>query len=150
MKKLFEEGTISGNGTGQGGGASLPFNKGYFQSGNSGEPGITFTPTGERRSKKYKEEISSRKKMKERQKKKALMKKFKEFNEDATATLGNSGGMGGVVAANPSSTPGNVAGSSIGSGDVGQTLGTYTKPGVKMKKKKKNKREKIKSFENFK
>jgi len=78
------------------------------------------------------------------------MKKFKEFNEDATATLGNSGGMGGVVAANPSSTPGNVAGSSIGSGDVGQTLGTYTKPGVKMKKKKKNKREKIKSFENFK
>lgn len=66
------------------------------------------------------------------------IKKFDKFNEDATATLGNTGGMGAVVAANPSSTAGDVAGSTIGSGDIGQTLGTYTKPMLNLKKKKKD------------
>jgi hypothetical protein len=69
------------------------------------------------------------------------MKKFKEYNEEACATAGNSNGMGNVVAANPSSTPGDVAGSTTGSGDIGQTLGTYTKPTLKLKKKKKSKKE---------
>jgi hypothetical protein len=73
------------------------------------------------------------------------MKKFKEFNEDACATMGNANGMGAVVAAQPSSTPGDVSGGTPGSGDVGQTLGTYTKPASKLKKKKK-----LVSYKNFK
>lgn len=63
--------------------------------------------------------------------------KFNKFNEDATATLGNTGGMGNVSAAIPSSTPGDVAGSIPGSGDIGQTLGTYIKPPLNLKKRKK-------------
>ena len=147
MKKIFEGQEVSsGNATGKGGGASLPFNKGYYQSGNSGEPGITFTPTGEQTLKNFKGVKHSKKEMKKRNK----MKKFKEYNEDAAATAGNSNGMGAVVAANPSSTPGDVAGSTIGSGDIGQTLGTYTKPALKMKKDKKKKMKRLTSFEDFK
>jgi len=67
-------------------------------------------------------------------------------NEDATATMGNTGGMGPVSPAIPSSTPGDVAGSTPGSGDIGQSLGTYTKPGINLKKRKK----KLSSFANFK
>lgn len=78
------------------------------------------------------------------------MKKFEEFiKEDATATAGNTGGMGAVVAAQPSSTSGDVAGSSIGSGDIGQTLGTYYKPTINMKKEKKKKLKRVTSFEDF-
>lgn len=78
------------------------------------------------------------------------MLKFKEFiNEEACATMGNSSGMGNVVSAQPSSTPGSVNASdaTVGSGDIGQGLGTaYTKPEIKMKKKKKRR---IKKYENF-
>jgi hypothetical protein len=78
------------------------------------------------------------------------MKKFEEFlKEDATATAGNTGGMGAVVAAQPSSTPGDVAGSTMGSGDIGQTLGIYTKPAINLKKKKKKKLKRVTSFEDF-
>lgn len=78
------------------------------------------------------------------------MKKFKDFIiEDAAATAGNSSGMGAVVAANPSSSAGDVAGSSIGSGDIGQTLGTYTKPRLNLKKRKEKKKEKKKKLENL-
>ena len=53
--QLFKESEVSsGNASGQGGGASLPFNKGYFQTGNSDEPGITFTHTGEKKVKTFK------------------------------------------------------------------------------------------------
>lgn len=69
-------------------------------------------------------------------------------NEDACATMGNTGGMGPVSPAIPSSTPGDVAGSTPGSGDVGQVLGTYMKPGLNLKKKK-EKRKKLSSFSNF-
>lgn len=80
------------------------------------------------------------------------MKKFEEFIiEDATATLGNTGGMGNVVSAQPSGTPGDVAGSTPGSGDIGQLFGTYMKPQLKMKKKKsKHKMNTLTTYANFK
>jgi hypothetical protein len=78
------------------------------------------------------------------------MKKFEEFLiEDATATAGNTGGMGAVLAAQPSSTPGDVQNSQAGSGDIGQTLGIYTKPAINLKKKKKKKLKRVTSFEDF-
>ena len=81
------------------------------------------------------------------------MKKFEEFIvEDATATMGNTGGMGAVVAAQPSGTPGDVAGSTPGSGDIGQTIsGAYMKSAPNLRKRKdgKYKMKKIKSYDNF-
>ncbi len=78
------------------------------------------------------------------------IKNFKQFiKEDATATLGNISGMGNVVSANPSSTPGDVGGSSIGSGDIGQTLKTYTKKSLNSKKKRKKKKNKNLNKKNF-
>jgi len=78
------------------------------------------------------------------------IKNFKTFiKEDATATMGNTNGMGAVISANPSSTPGDVAGSSIGSGDIGQALGTYTKKSTSDLKKKKKKKKDLKTKENF-
>lgn len=79
------------------------------------------------------------------------MKKFKEYiKEDATATMGNTGGMGAVVAAQPSSTPGDVSGGVAGSGDIGQLLGTYMKTPVKMKKGKHKKMNTLTTYANFK
>ena len=46
------------------------------------------------------------------------LKYFEELFEDAYATLGNTGGMGPVVASQPSAIPGDVAGSTPGSGDI--------------------------------
>ena len=80
------------------------------------------------------------------------MKKLKKFDifvkEDATATLGNTNGMGNVVSANPSATPGDVAGGTEGSGDIGSTLGTFTKKASSIKKRKKKKKE-LNKKENF-
>lgn len=59
----------------------------------------------------------------------------------SSATLGNTGGMGAIVSAQPSSIPGDVAGSTKGSGDIGQPLGVYSKYPFK-KKNKKDKRDK--------
>lgn len=81
-----------------------------------------------------------------------MIKKFDEFsklNEDgeggggvSSATLGNTGGMGAIVSAQPSSIPGDVQGSSKGSGDIGQPLGTFTKqPALSRKKRKKKDKE---------
>lgn len=75
------------------------------------------------------------------------VKSFNEFhkiNEDgtATATLGNTGGMGAVVAPQASSIPGDVAGSTPGSGDLpAYDMGDHfgTSPFKKGKKKKKKK-----------
>ena len=80
------------------------------------------------------------------------MEKFEEFIvEDATATMGNTGGMGSVVAAQPSGTPGYVAASTPGSGDIGQTIsGAYMKSAPNLKKDKKHKRKNLQSFANFK
>lgn len=135
-----------GSASGIAGVGSIPFGKGYFQSGNNGAMGIQFTPSEEPRLKSYKNMKHSKKNLKKMKK----IKKFEDFiNEDACATMGNTGGMGAVVSAQPSATPGSVNASdaTIGSGDIGQGLGTaYTKPELKMKKKKKRR---IKKYENF-
>ena len=61
----------------------------------------------------------------------------------AYSTMGNMNGMGAVVSAQPSSIPGNVSnssigpGSTIGSGDIGSTLGVYDKYSAYNKKKRK-------------
>ena len=62
----------------------------------------------------------------------------------SVGTLGNTGGMGAIISAQPSSIPGDVAGSTKGSGDIGHTLGTYSKQpaGIFKKKNKKDKRDK--------
>ena len=74
------------------------------------------------------------------------MKKFEEYlSEDACATLGNTGGMGSVVSAQPSSTPGDVAGGVAGSGDIGSSFATSVKSAPKLKKRKK-----LKSYSDFK
>jgi hypothetical protein len=142
--KKFESEVSTGNASGKAGIASLPFGKGYYQSdGCDGSSGKQFTPNSEPRLKSYKKLKHSKKNMKNK------LKKFKDFvKEDATATAGNTGGMGGVVAASPSSTPGDVAGSTIGSGDIGATLGTYTIPINSIEKEKKNKKKKKKKEKN--
>ncbi len=74
-----------------------------------------------------------------------MIKNFKLFIEDATATLGNMNGMGNVISAQPSNTPGLVSDSTPGSGDIGTSLGGIQTKGVlnrvakKKKKKKKTK-----------
>lgn len=146
--KIFESEVSSGNASGKAGVASLPFGKGYMQSGgNNGACGIEFTPSGEPSFKTYKS-------MKHSKKKKRKMIKFEEFmTEDAYATAGNTGGMGAIVSAQPSSTPGsvNAPDATIGSGDIGQSMGTYMKHPTILKKDKKHKKNKITtSFKNFK
>ncbi|OHD81024.1 MAG: hypothetical protein A2355_12570 [Spirochaetes bacterium RIFOXYB1_FULL_32_8] len=61
------------------------------------------------------------------------------------STLGNVSGMGDVVSAQPSDTPGDVAGSTKGSGDIGQTLKPFTKSFPNTRKKKKEKKKKTNS-----
>jgi hypothetical protein len=71
------------------------------------------------------------------------MKKFKEFiKEDANATLGNTGGMGAVIAAQPGSSPGEQG--TKGSGDIGNSFAPSVKPTINLVKNKKKKR--LKSF----
>ena len=150
MKYLKESEVSSGNASGKAGVASLdPFGTGFYKSGNNGEFGTQFTPSAEPTFKTYKSMKHSKKNLKN---KKKLMKKFEEFIiEDATATMGNTGGMGAVVAAQPSGTPGDVAGSTPGSGDIGQLLGTYMKTPAKMKKKNKHhKMNTLTTYANFK
>lgn len=151
--KIFEAEVSTGNASGKAGISSIPFGRGYYQSGNNGALGISFTPSEEPSIKSYKIMKHSKKNIKKKRK----MKNFEEFlNEDACATAGNTGGMGAVVAAQPSSTPGDVAGGTKGSGDIGASLGTFTKTaaksviGQKLVKKKKAKSPKmITSFANF-
>ena len=59
----------------------------------------------------------------------------------AFATNSNVSGMGPIVSPQPSKTPGDVRGGTKGSGDIGTTLGTYTKqPAGKISKQKKKKK----------
>ena len=61
----------------------------------------------------------------------------------AFATNSNVSGMGPIVSPQPSKTPGDVRGGTKGSGDIGTTLGTYTKqPAGKISKQKKKKKKK--------
>ena len=148
MKK-FESEVSTGNMTGKAGVSSIPFGRGYMQSGgNNGSCGVQFTPSSEPNFKTYKSMKHTKKKLKRK------MKKFEEFmTEDAYATMGNTGGMGAVVAAQPSATPGatNAPDSIPGSGDIGQSLGTFTKPQsiLKKEKRKKGKMKNLTSFQNF-
>lgn len=72
------------------------------------------------------------------------MLKYLEFiTEDGFATMGNTGGMGSIISAQPGSSPGEQG--TKGSGDIGCSLGTYTKNAPTLKKKKK-----VKSFKDFK
>lgn len=147
MKKFESEVSI-GNASGVAGRSTLPFNRGYHNFGiNTNDFGINFTPTEEPNFKTYKSLKHSKKKLKNRK-----MKKFKNFiKEDADATMGNTGGMGPVVSAQPSSTPGDVNGSIPGSGDIGQVFGTYTKPlfGEQKKRKKKKKKNEMNNLISF-
>ena len=87
-----------------------------------------------------------------------MIKKFDNFklneeDEGGGCAISNGGnGMGAIVSAQPSSTPGSVAGSTIGSGDIGSTLGTYSKipatPAIS-RKKKKNKLHNLIEFAQF-
>lgn len=142
--KIYEESEVTaGNATGKAGTPSIPFGRGYYQSGyNNGSCGIAFTPSGEPSFKTYKSIKHSKKNLKKR------MKKFEEYlSEDACATMGNTGGMGAVVSAQPSATPGDVAGGTKGSGDIGAKFGpTVMKNTPNLKKGKK----KIRSFSDFK
>lgn len=79
--------------------------------------------------------------------------KFNEYIKEndggvANATLGNTGGMGNVVAPQPSSIPGDVAGSTPGSGDIpAYDMGNrFDFPYKKRKKSKKKKKNKKKNF----
>lgn len=150
--KIFESEVSTGNASGKAGVSSIPFGRGFYNyGGNNGESGIAFTPSSEPNFKTYKSMKHSKKDMKKRKRKK--MVKFEEFIiEDAAATAGNTGGMGNVVAATPSSTPGDVAGSTPGSGDIGQSLsGAFMKSAPNLKKRKdgKYKMKKIKSYDSF-
>ena len=66
----------------------------------------------------------------------------------AFATNSNTSGMGPVVAAQPSSTPGSVWGadSKSGSGDVGTVAGTYTKQPANIYKRKKKDKSQRKNY----
>lgn len=61
----------------------------------------------------------------------------------AFSTNSTVSGMGPIISAQPSSIPGDVAGSTKGSGDIGQVLGVYTKTpaGRKNRNKKSKKRQ---------
>lgn len=58
----------------------------------------------------------------------------------AFATNSTISGMGPIISAQPSSIPGDVAGSTIGSGDIGYVGGVYSKTPAGRKKNKKGKR----------
>lgn len=142
MKKIFESEISTGNASGKAGVPSIPFGRGFYQyGGNNGACGIQFTPSEEPTYKTYKSMRHSKKRLRKK------MKKFEKFiTEDACATMGNTGGMGPVVAAQPGASPGEQG--TKGSGDIGQSLGTYMKSPPKLKKGKKGKKI-ITSFKNF-
>lgn len=90
--------------------------------------------------------------------------KFKDFKineETAVATAGNTNGMGAITAPTMSAIPGDVAGSTPGSGDLATGLGTHMVPSLKQfkaykhidllkdMKKKKKKKKKVKKYSDF-
>lgn len=71
------------------------------------------------------------------------------------ATNSSVSGMGPIYSAQPSSIPGDVAGSTPGSGDIGTVLKPFTKAGITMnklkkkRKKKSNRKEAIDKYDNL-
>jgi len=77
--KTFEEGISSGNASGKAGVGSIPFGRGYMQSGgNNGASGIVFTAVGEPSFTTYKSMKHSKKDLKEKRRKLKMFKKFKD------------------------------------------------------------------------
>jgi len=75
--KKFESEVSTGSASGKVGVSSLPFGKGYYQSGASnGAPGIAFTPSSEPSNTTYKKMNHSREKLKERKRRIKMFKKF--------------------------------------------------------------------------
>jgi hypothetical protein len=73
IMKIFETEVSTGNAGGKAGISSIPFGRGFYQSGNNGAAGIEFTPSGEPSFKTYKSMKHSKKKLKNK------MKNFDEF-----------------------------------------------------------------------
>jgi len=82
--KTYESEVSSGNASGKAGVGSLPFGRGYYQSGNNGAFGTNFTPSAEPNFKTYKSMKHSKKNVIKKLKK---MKKFREFMKESF--LGN-------------------------------------------------------------
>lgn len=74
MRKFESSEVSTGNMSGKAGISSLPFDKGYYASGNNGDFGIDFTPMGEPSFKNYKNMKHSKKNIKKKK-----MKNFEEF-----------------------------------------------------------------------
>ena len=94
-------------------------------------------------------EIETNQKNKEVKKTEIIEEKIQNYEDFLTegeggggvayATNGNSAGMGSIVAPQPSSTPGDVAGSSEGSGDIPNNVFNTTEHSkLRKRKKKKN------------
>ncbi len=76
--KSFESEISSGNASGKAGVGSIPFGRGYMQSGgNNGASGIVFTAVGEPSYTTYKSMKHSKKDMKEKRKRLKMFKKFR-------------------------------------------------------------------------
>lgn len=79
LKKFEGVEVSSGNASGKAGVSSLPFARGYYQSGScNGSPGISFTPDEEPNFKTYKSMKHSKNNVKKKIK---YIKKFKNFDK---------------------------------------------------------------------
>ena len=77
--KAFESEVSSGNASGKAGVGSIPFGRGYMQSGgNNGASGIVFTAVGEPSYTTYKSMKHSKKELKEKRRRLKMYKKFKK------------------------------------------------------------------------
>lgn len=81
--RLFESEVSTGNASGKAGVPSIPFGRGYYQSGNNGACGTAFTPSGEPTSTTYKSMKHSKKNLKKK------MKHLKKFEMWTTNTTGD-------------------------------------------------------------
>jgi len=76
--KQFESEVSSGNASGKAGVGSIPFGRGYMQSGgNNGASGIVFTAVGEPSYTTYKSMKHSKKELKEKRRRLKMFKKFR-------------------------------------------------------------------------
>ena len=64
------------------------------------------------------------------------------------ATNSNTSGMGAIISPQPSNIPGDVAGSTKGSGDIAKSIGTFTKTPSFKNIRKKRKEKKKDSYKN--
>lgn len=81
--KIFESEVSTGNASGKAGVPSIPFGRGFYQSGNNGAFGTAFTPSGEPSATTYKSMKHSKKNLKKK------MKHLKTFEMWTTSVTGN-------------------------------------------------------------